>query len=109
MEKKALGKRFREARLNKKYTQEVLAEKANICNSQQMSNIERGLSGVSVARFKDICRVLDIEADYLLFGITAKNSDTLLSKYTEKMNPEQIENLMQIVKLYAEACGVQEG
>lgn len=89
-------------------TQEVLAEKANICNSQQMSNIERGLAGVSVARFKDICKVLDIEADYLLFGISLNNAETVFHKYLDKMNSSQVENLLELVKVYAKSCGINE-
>ena len=103
-----IGARIREIRLKRNMTQEVLAEKANICNPQQMSNIERGLSGVSLARFKDICMVLEIEADYLLFGVSANNADTALHKYMEKMNSEQIANLIELVKVYAKSCGIEE-
>lgn len=60
-----IGKRIREMRLKRNMTQEELAEKAGICNPQQMSNIERGLAGISLARFMDICRVLNADADYL--------------------------------------------
>lgn len=101
------GSRIKEIRLKRNMTQETLSEKANICNPQQMSNIERGLSGLSIARFKDICKVLDIEADYLLFGNSVKTSETAIHKYIEKMNDSQISDLIKLVEIYAKACGIE--
>ena len=60
-----IGERIREIRLKRNMTQETLSEKAGVCNPQQISNIERGLSGMSIAKFKDILRALDIYADYI--------------------------------------------
>lgn len=102
-----IGARIQEIRIMRNMTQEMLAEQAGICNSQQMSNIERGVSGLSVPRLKDVCRVLDIEADYILFGITRQTADNVLHKYIEKMTPEQISNLSELVKVYAKSCGIE--
>lgn len=104
----AMGARIREVRVKRNMTQEVLAEKAGICNPQQMSNIERGTAGISLARFKDICTVLDVDADYLLFGTSKRGVENALSAYMEHMNHEQIADLLQLVKLYAKACGIDE-
>ena len=103
-----IGARIKEIRLKRNMTQEVLSEKAGICSPQQMSNIERGLAGLSVARLKDVCKVLDIDSDYILFGITNKNADTVLSSYLSQMSPEQIGNLLDIVRVYAKSCGIKE-
>lgn len=103
-----IGSRIREIRLKRHMTQETLAEKANICNPQQMSNIERGLAGFSVARLKDLCKVLEIESDYLLFGISANNAETQLHKYIEKMNTTQVENLLDLIRLYIRICGIDD-
>lgn len=99
-----IGKRIREMRLKRNMTQEELAEKAGICNPQQMSNIERGLAGISLARFMDICRVLNADADYLLFGVTASNAGDILHQYIEKMTPDQISGLIEIARIYANVC-----
>ena len=48
-----IGARIQEIRMKRNMTQEVLAEKAGICNAQQMSNIERGLAGLSVPRLRE--------------------------------------------------------
>ena len=58
-----IGERIKEVRLKRGMTQETLSEKAGVCNPQQISNIERGLSGMSIAKFKDICTALDIADD----------------------------------------------
>lgn len=103
-----LGARIQEIRLQRNLTQEELAEKAGICNAQQMSKIERGMAGLSLARFKNICKALETEADYLLFGISTNNVETILNKYIKRMTPEQVNDLVDLVKVYSKACGIDE-
>jgi len=103
-----IGERIKEIRLKRNMTQETLSEKAGVCNPQQISNIERGLSGMSIAKFKDICRALDIDADYILFGVSPHNADSILNKYIKQMTSEQITNLVEMVKAYAKTCGIDE-
>ena len=74
--------------------------------AQQVSNIERGLSGMSIPTLKAVCKALDADADYLLFGITPKSADTVLSKYIKEMTDEQAANLLEMVKAYAKTCGI---
>ncbi len=102
-----IGARIQEIRVKRNMTQEVLAEKAGICNAQQMSNIERGLAGLSIPRLIDVCRILEIEADYILFGNSGKGAETILHKYIEKMTPEQISSLVELVEVYAKSCGIK--
>ena len=101
-----IGSRVKELREKRKWTQEELAERTGISNSQQVSNIERGLSGMSIPTLKAVCKALDADADYLLFGITAKSTDTVLSKYIKEMTDEQAANLLEMVKAYAKTCGI---
>ena len=103
-----IGERIKKIRLKRNMTQEMLSEKAGVCNPQQISNIERGLSGMSIAKFKDICRALDIDADYILFGVSTHNVETILNKYIRDMTKEQAANLLEIVKAYAKTCGIGE-
>ena len=103
-----IGGRIKEIRLKRCMTQETLSEKAGICNPQQISNIERGLSGTSIAKFKDICMALDIDADYILFGISTHNVETILNKYIKAMTNEQAANLLEMVEAYSRTCGIDE-
>lgn len=101
-----IGARVKELREKRKFTQDDLAERTGISNSQQVSNIERGLSGMSIATLKSVCKALDVDADYLIFGISPKSADTVLSKYIKEMTGEQVANLLEMVKAYAKTCGI---
>lgn len=101
-----IGRRIKEIRTNRGMTQEKLSEKSGICNPQQISNIERGMSGMSISKLKDICNVLDVSADYILFGVSGRNIATMLDKYIEKMTDDQAANLLEMVKAYAKTCGI---
>lgn len=107
-DKAEIGARIKEIRVKRKMTQEYLAEKVGISNPQQLSNIECGLAGVSLARFKEICKVLEADANYLLFGITSGNVETVLHNYLKQMTAEQLNNLLDLVKVYAKSCGIDE-
>ena len=65
MDKVALGSKLREARKNKGYTQEVLAEKADI-GVMYLGEIERGIKMPSMNIFIKLIEALDISADYVL-------------------------------------------
>lgn len=101
-----IGARVKELRDKRKLTQDDLAERTGIGNPQQISNIERGLSGMSIATLKSVCRALDVDADYLIFGISPKSADTVLSKYIKEMSSEQVANLLEMVKAYVKTCGI---
>lgn len=101
-----IGSRVRELRDKRHLTQDDLAERTGIGNPQQISNIERGLSGMSISTLKAVCKALDADADYLIFGISQKNADTFFNKYIKEMTDEQITNLLEMVKAYAKTCGI---
>lgn len=103
----AIGARIRELRQKMKMTQEDFAEKAGICSAQQVSNIERGVRGLSLTKFIDVCKTLEIEADYLLFGVSTNNVETQLSKYLKQMTNEQTHYALEFIKLYADASGIK--
>ena len=102
-----IGKHLADLRKKNHYKQIELAEKLNV-SQQVISNIERGLSGMSIAKFKDICTALDIDADYILFGVSTHNVETILNKYIKEMTNEQLANLLEMVRAYAKTCGIEE-
>lgn len=93
-----IGERVRRARLVKGYKQDFVAEYCGV-NSKHISMIENGDSGISVAVLKGICEVLDVSADYILFGHqrAASQLDTLLLGFT----PEQMDDFLEISRLIA--------
>ena len=72
-----IGNRIRKSRLDKKMTQEKLAEALNV-SVAFISRIERGTTHVNLKRLSEICNLLDISEGYLING-TNINSDNYLS------------------------------
>ena len=65
MNKLTMGDRIREARKNKKFTQEQLAELLDI-SVEFVSHIERGSRLPSMKVFIKLIEVLNVSADYIL-------------------------------------------
>ena len=102
MEKKSLGKRFREARLNKKYTQEVLAEKADI-GVMYLGEIERGVKMPSLNVFIRLVEALEISADYVLRNELSSGREYVFDELTKKLEgltPAQRKTATCILEAY---------
>ena len=102
MEKAELGKKIREARKQRKLTQEALAEKANI-GVVYLGEIERGLKMPSVAVFIRIVEALDISADFILRDELPSGRDFVLDELTEKLvtlTPKQRKTAADILDAY---------
>ncbi|MCI8510143.1 MAG: helix-turn-helix transcriptional regulator [Clostridia bacterium] len=105
---KSIGTRIKEIRLKRNISQEKFAEKINVSNGTHVSNIERGCSGISVPKLREICKALDINADYLLFGTSPNDVETALHYYLKQLTNEQSSHLMEIIKAYIKSCGIDE-
>lgn len=101
-----IGKRIKNARLEKKYTQEYVAEKLNV-SCQHISDIERGLNGMSIPTLMELCKVLEMDADYVLFGTLTRASGNPLNKIISKMTPEQSMHAEEILMAYAKSCNIK--
>ena len=101
-----IGKRIKSVRLERKYTQEYVAEKLDV-SCQHISDIERGLNGMSVPALMEFCKVLEIDADYLLFGTATRNEKNPINAVISKMTPEQSMHAEEILMAYAKSCGVK--
>ncbi len=101
-----IGARIKEIRLKRNISQDVLAEKIGVCNGAHLSNIERGYSGISIKKLISICEALNIEADYILFGVSSNNVETSLHHYLKQLTKEQSIYLLDIIKAYVKSCGI---
>lgn len=102
MDKVELGKRLREARVQKGYTQEQLSEIAEI-GIMYLGEIERGVKMPSMKIFCKIVEALDISADYVLrYEITSGKNfvDNELSKKLEGLTPKQKKTINDLVDAY---------
>lgn len=103
----AIGERIKEIRTKLNMTQETLAEQVNLGSGQQISDIERGLCGISITKLIEFCKALDIDADYLLFGTSTRSKNNPINKYLSKMSAEQSRCAEQLISTYAKFCGIK--
>lgn len=102
MDKTALGKRLREARLKKGYTQQALAAQAEI-GDVYLGEIERGLKMPSMNTFIKITETLQISADYILRDDLTSGSVFIFDEITEKLKdltPQQRKTATEILDAY---------
>ena len=96
---KPIGERIKTARENKGYKQSDLAEKIDKGN-QSISDLERGVTGLSVSTLMDICTFLEVDADYILFGKIANNDTNPINEIMKPLTHEQKLYIENMVKLY---------
>ena len=86
-----IGRRIREARLNKKIRQEELADKINV-SVAYMSRVETGKSQINLKRLTQIAETLNVSPGYLLTGSNTASKDYLREDFRQvldKCTPEQ--------------------
>lgn len=71
--RKQIGKKIKLARTQSGFTQEQLAEKLSL-STRYISQLERGISFGTASTIINICKSLNINADYL-FGDIIKSND----------------------------------
>lgn len=100
-----LGERLKQARLNKRLTQEDIAEKLDV-SVAYISRVESGSSHINLKRLDQICSLLDISESYILNG-SSENSKNYLDedfkKLLEKSTPEQQRLIYDIAKTIIES------
>lgn len=97
-----MGSRIRKQRELLGYTREQLAEKLNV-STKFCSDIELGVKGVSIQTLAKLTDLLNISADYILFGeCTQGNSMELemLSLFSQKCPEKHRNNLITIVNAF---------
>ena len=102
MDKADLGKKLREARLKKGYTQQVLAEKADVAE-MYISQLERGLKMPSMNLFIKLITALDISSDYILRDEIPSGKEYVYDEFTQKLDtlpPKQRRAAMEILDAY---------
>ena len=79
--RKSIGKKIKLARAKSKFTQEQLAEKLSL-SPRYISQIERGIAFGSASTIISICKVLNINSDFL-FDDLIKNENPILNKVAD--------------------------
>lgn len=86
-----IGERLKKARLDKKFTQEKLAEKLDV-SIAFLSRIERGNSHISLKRLSQMCDILGVTEGFILNGASTESHNYLsndLSSLLKDCTPEK--------------------
>ena len=83
MDKKDLGLRLRDLRIEANFTQEELAEKADM-STVYLGEVERGQKVIGVDKFINIVKALGVSADYVLCNELPTGEPDVFDEITEK-------------------------
>ena len=101
---KIIGERLKNARINKKLTQEALAEQMDV-SVVYISRIERGNSKINLPRLNQICSILVVSEGQILNGV-ASNSKTYLNgefaNLLKNCPPEKVKLIYEVAKTILE-------
>ena len=101
-----IGKQVKLAREKSRLTQEQLAEQLE-CTPQYLSDLERGVVGISVALLKRLCVVLGVSSYDILFAEESKNTLETIEEKGRVLSDRQFQLLVEIVDRYIEAVSGQ--
>ncbi len=99
-----IGNQIRKSRERSGLTQEQFAEAIDK-SPQFISDLERGLSGISLETLKKICETLQVSSDTILFTESIQ-ADMTVEKLTNKflnMTPEQLRIMEAITNAFLQA------
>ena len=99
MDLSGIGKQIREARLQKSWNQDQLAEKTNL-SLAYIGMIERGEKIPKLETFRRIINTLEISADVVLQDVLVNGYQVRMSRYLEKMDQlskEKRDDILEIV------------
>lgn len=97
-----IGEQVRQAREHAKLTQEQLAEQLEV-SPQYISDLERGVVGISISTLKKLCNSLAVSSDQILFGAKTQDRGLILSNACNTLSEEQFAILNTIVNKFVEA------
>ncbi|MEC0329879.1 helix-turn-helix transcriptional regulator [Paenibacillus macerans] len=95
---KIVGKRIRECRRKKNWTQEQLAEAASLHNSY-IGSVERGDRNISLETLEKIALALDVPAGDLVQSEEALDKQRLLDEHLKLVSGRNAEEIALITKI----------
>ena len=98
---KIIGERLKKARLEKKITQEQLAEQIDV-SVAFLSRVERGSSHINLKRLTQVCNILGISEGSILNGASEDSSEYLDADFKNillKASPDKQKLIYKIAEL----------
>ena len=99
-----IGMRLKQARIDKKLTQENLAEKLDV-SVAYVSRIERGSTEIGLKRLAEICNLLEVSLAYILEGASSESDSYLNTAFSDLFKncpSEKIDLIYKIAKVIAD-------
>lgn len=100
-----MGMRLKQARIDKKLTQEDLAEKLDV-SVAYISRVERGTTQINLKRLAEICNALEVSQGEILEGVVPQGSSYLnsaLSDLLKNCPAEKMDLIYKIAKVIVES------
>lgn len=102
-----IGKQIKQAREEGRLTQEQLAEAVDV-SPQYVSDLERGVVGVSLGTLRNICLTLGVSSDRILFSKATEFDFSLLEAKCRTLSREQLLLLSDMVSGFVDAILLEQ-
>ena len=97
-----IGERIKVAREQAGRTQEQLAEVIDV-SPQYISDLERGVVGISIPTLKRLCTALAISSDYLLFDRQTEQYAFAIGEKCRSLSANQFRIVLEMIDRFLEA------
>ena len=97
-----IGEQVRIARECAKLTQEQFAERIEV-SPQYISDLERGVVGISIPTLKRACVALGVSSDQILFGSVSEKRNAAIEKYCVDLSDEDFSAVLDMVDTFSTA------
>lgn len=101
-----IGEQIKAAREHAKMTQEQLAELVEV-SPQFVSDLERGVVGISIPTLKRLCVVLGVSSDQILFDDKTKKYALSIVEKCRPLTGEQFQLLLAVIDKFIEAIELE--
>ena len=108
---KEIGERVREARMARGMTQAQLARDMHV-SAPFISNIEQGKQTMSIITIREICRVLNVSADWVLCNVTPETNriaDAAISQNLKTCSLEEKNAMLRVISGLADVLRLETG
>lgn len=99
-----IGHRIMLRRKQLGYTQEQVAEKANLSH-QFFSSVETGRKNIRAESIIKVANALEVSTDYILMGVVNQVDIDNISKSLSRLNGTELHCLEEIIRNYLMALG----
>ena len=96
----SIGKRIKELRTAKGWTQAKLAEKSGV-EPSNISHIERAATKLSLPTLVNISNALNVTLDEIAYGSLVKNTHVsikMIDDILDDCSPEELKSLAEVIK-----------